>query len=161
MDYRPVSVDRNTTFPVSTCICIYITTGLRLTVRLTLRGEEWLPLVTVCQADLRLLLMHHPASTRSAVLSYSGSRPCVAGGGSSWPTSSRKQGCASRETEHCWNDTLRGRPRGTLSQLCLGGRRQPDTDVGGNSPPSGGRDQGSPSRNGHSMRLPLVLRPDT
>ena len=65
----------------------------------------------------------------------------------------------SRKTKHCRNDTLRGRPRGTLGQLCLGGRRQPDTDVGGSSPPSGGGDQGSPRRNGQLIRLPLVLWP--
>ena len=42
------------------------------------------------------------------------------------------------------NVTLRGRPRGTLGQLCLCRRRWSDADVGRTSPPSGGGDQSSP-----------------
>ena len=76
---------------------------------------------------------------------------CVAGGRSWRFVSSRKQGCASSEAEHCRIDSLRGRPRGTLDQLCLGGWWQPHTDVGGTSTPSGGGDQGSPGRNRQSI----------
>ena len=43
-----------------------------------------------------------------------------------------------REAEYRGAPTLRRRPCGALGQLCLGGRRFLDADVGGAAPSSGG-----------------------